>query len=256
MVRTLTLNRPRRRNALDNHLVEALDSALSDAEQDPGTASLILTGNGASFCAGADLQYFLGLHAAYGTPIGFLRQVSALVTRLETSQLPIVAALHGHAVAGGLELALGCDIVVAAEATLIGDGHIKNNLLPAGGSSVRLQRKVGESMARWLSLTGTLVPARRLADAGWIHAVVDEKHLSETAHAVALELAESAGPAQSAFKSLLFDLTSMDSERGLDRELDCFDDHWRSNDVPARLTAFLDRKPMSSSSTPATRGVQ
>lgn len=242
VVRILTLNRPERRNALDDALVEGLNVALSDAEQDSATQCVVINGNGKSFCAGADLQFFLGLHAEHGTPIAFLRRVSALVTRLETSPLPVVAAVHGHAVAGGLELALGCDVVVATESALIGDGHVKNNLLPAGGSSVRLARKVGDSLGRWLSLTGSLVPARRLAEAGWIHEVVPDADLTSAALAVARELAVASGAAQSAFKSLLFDLTTMDSHRGLEKELEDFDAHWKSNDVPADLTAFLERK--------------
>jgi enoyl-CoA hydratase len=248
-IRTLTLNRPRRRNALDAPLVDALDRALTDAEQHPPTRCVVLAGAGQSFCAGADLQHFLSQHAEMGSPIAFLRQVSALITRFEVSRLPIVAALHGHAVAGGLELALACDVAVAAESTLIGDGHIRNNLLPAGGSSVRLPRKVGDAMARWLALTGELVPARRLADAGWLHAVVPDDQLSSTVAAVAMSLVECSGPAQSAFKSLLFDLTSMDAKHGLARELDVFDAHWNANDVPAALTAFLERESTTTIAT-------
>ena len=255
-VRTLTMNRPDRRNALDDHLVEALDMELTAAEADPHTRAVILAGSGQSFCAGADLQYFLGLHAELGSPITFLRRVSALVTRFETSPLPIVAALHGHAVAGGLELALGADIVVAADTTLIGDGHIRNNLLPAAGSSVRLPRKVGDAMARWLALTGALVTPDQLAATGWIHAVVVPNELSAAAHKVAAELAEHSGPAQSRFKALLFDLTTMDAQQGLAEELDVFDAHWASNDVPASLNAFLARKSATPAPIPSNSGQQ
>ncbi|MBQ7804029.1 MULTISPECIES: enoyl-CoA hydratase/isomerase family protein [Rhodococcus] len=255
-VRTLTMNRPDRRNALDDLLVEALDMELTAAEEDPHTRSVILAGSGRSFCAGADLQYFLGLHAELGSPITFLRRVSALVTRFETSPLPIVAALHGHAVAGGLELALGADIVVAADTTLIGDGHIRNNLLPAAGSSVRLPRKVGDAMARWLALTGELVTPDKLAATGWIHAVVEQDQLSTAAHEAAAVLAEHSGPAQSRFKALLFDLTTMDPRQGLAEELDVFDAHWASNDVPSSLNAFLDRKAQTARTIPSNSGQQ
>ncbi|WP_328810625.1 enoyl-CoA hydratase/isomerase family protein [Rhodococcus sp. NBC_00294] len=252
-VRTLTLNRPHRRNALDARLVGALDTALTAAENDENTRALILAGSGKSFCAGADLQYFLELHRDRGTPIGFLRRVSALITRFETSPLPVVAALHGHAVAGGLELALGCDIVVAADDTLIGDGHIRNNLLPAGGSSVRLPRKVGDAMARWLALTGDLVTPDRLAATGWIHSIVAPPDLQAAALRVAHQLAEHSGPAQSDFKTLLHELTTLNSTDGLARELDAFEDHWSINDVPADLNAFLDRKTLHDNVTEGTR---
>ncbi|MFI7530251.1 enoyl-CoA hydratase/isomerase family protein [Nocardia salmonicida] len=241
-VRTLTLNRPDRRNAIDPALIDALDAALTDAEADAGIGSLILAGAGESFCAGADLQYFLSLRDTAGGPAEFLRRVSAVVTRLERSRLPVVAAVHGHVVAGGLELALACDVVVASAGTLIGDGHIRNNLLPAAGSSVRLPRKVGDSTARWLALTGTLLPAEQLTATGWLHAVVPHSELTATADALATELAAAAGPAQSAFKSLLHDLTGLHEDDGLAAELTEFEKHWNNTDVPAALTAFLHRR--------------
>ncbi|WP_433715043.1 enoyl-CoA hydratase/isomerase family protein [Nocardia sp. CA-084685] len=241
-IRTLTLNRPHRRNALDPELIDALAAAVTEAEHDPHTRCLVLAGAGKSFCAGADLRYFLSLADTPGGPTRFLRRVSAVVTRLETSRLPVVAALHGHAVAGGLELALACDVVVAADTTLIGDGHIRNNLLPAAGSSVRLPRKIGDSTARWLALTGQLVPAQRLATTGWLHAVVPAEEVHACAQAAAVELAEAGGPAQTAFKALLHTLTTMDENQGLARELADFEQHWNTNDVPASLTAFLQRR--------------
>ncbi|MGN2639591.1 enoyl-CoA hydratase/isomerase family protein [Nocardia takedensis] len=241
-IRTLTLNRPRRRNALDPELIEALDTALSEAEDDVQTRCLILAGAGKSFCAGGDLRYFLDTADRPGGPTPFLRRVSAVVTRLETSRLPVVAALHGHAVAGGLELALACDVVVAADTTLIGDGHIRNNLLPAAGSSVRLPRKLGDSTARWLALTGKLVPAEQLAAAGWLHTVVPAEQVASTAHRVASELAAASGPGQAAFKALLHELTTTDEEQGLAHELRTFEQHWNTNDVPASLTSFLQHR--------------
>jgi enoyl-CoA hydratase/carnithine racemase len=124
------LNRPQQRNALDAKLIDALTTALTDAEHDASTRVVLIAGAGPSFCAGADLRHLLSLHEAGHTPVPFLRTVSALTRRLETSPLPIVAVLHGHAVAGGLEIALACDVVVAEAGTLIGDGHIRNHLLP------------------------------------------------------------------------------------------------------------------------------
>lgn len=241
--RVFTLNRPQRRNALDDTLIDALATALTRAENDPATRTIVLTGTGESFCAGADLKYFLQLHSEGETPLGFLQDVSDFATRLEASPLPVVAAIHGHAVAGGLELALACDVVVATPTALIGDGHVRNNLLPAGGASVRLPRKVGDSTARWLALTGALIPAPDLQHTGWLHAIVEREHLHTTALDTATQLATHAGPAQSAYKKLLADLTAMDETHGLAHELDAFDTHWQSHDVPAALREFLHRTP-------------
>ncbi|MDV6280109.1 enoyl-CoA hydratase/isomerase family protein [Rhodococcus jostii] len=254
--RMLTLNRPDRRNALNDTLVEALDTALSDAEADRDTRAVVLTGAGKSFCAGADLQHFLDLHTLGQTPLSFLRKVSALATRLEKSPLPLVAAVHGHAVAGGLELALACDVVISTPTALIGDGHVRNNLLPAGGASVRLPRKVGDSMARWLALTGTLLPATELQRTGWLHAIVDHDHLHTTALTAAAELTEHAGPAQSAYKTLLADLTGLDEKAGLAHELDAFATHWQGSDVPAALNDFLHGRTTTTNSHPAPTGTR
>ncbi|MGW6035134.1 enoyl-CoA hydratase/isomerase family protein [Gordonia terrae] len=251
-IRIVTLNRPRRRNALNAELIADLDRALSDAEADPDAAAIVLTGAGPSFCAGADLKYFLELDQRRQSPIEFLRDVSALCTRLETSRLPVIAAVHGHAVAGGMELALACDVVIAADTALIGDGHVRNNLLPAGGASVRLPRKLGASMARWLALTGELVAAPQLMPTGWLHSVVSEDALLDAATAAAHTLAAQHGPAQARYKRLLFDLDAVDPRTGLAQELDTFDAHWHAHDVPAALNKFLARTVTSAPGVPQT----
>ncbi|WP_238556646.1 enoyl-CoA hydratase/isomerase family protein [Gordonia terrae] len=251
-IRILTLNRPRRRNALNAELIADLDRALSDAEADPDAGAIVLTGAGPSFCAGADLKYFLELDERGESPIEFLRDVSALCTRLETSRLPVIAAIHGHAVAGGMELALACDVVIAADTALIGDGHVRNNLLPAGGASVRLPRKLGASMARWLALTGELVAAQQLMPTGWLHSVVPEDTLVDAATAAARILTDQHGPAQARYKRLLFDLDTVDPHTGLALELDTFDAHWRAHDVPTALKKFLTRPTTSAPAVPQT----
>jgi enoyl-CoA hydratase len=244
-VRVLTLNRPHRRNALDAALIDALDRALTDAEADPDTRAVVLCGAGQSFCAGADLHYLLELDGRGDTPTAFLRTVSALATRLETSALPIVAALHGHAVAGGIELALACDIVVAAAGTLIGDGHIRNNLLPAGGGAVRMPHVLGQATARRLALTGELMRADRLAATGWPHEVVAEDEVAAAALRIASTLAQVHGPAQSGYKRLLARTPTLPAPTALALELEAFDEHWAAHDVAAALREFVNRPTTS-----------
>jgi enoyl-CoA hydratase len=241
-VRTLMLNRPRQRNALNADMVDALSAALTDAEHDPATQAILITGAGPSFSAGADLRHLLSLHDAGETPVPFLRTVSALTRRLETSPLPIVAVLHGHAVAGGLEIALACDVVIAETGTLIGDGHVRNHLVPGAGASVRMRARLGDALGRWLALTGELLPAERFLAAGWLHAVVDSGHGASEGRRLAEILGAAANPAQSAYKLLLADLDETPPlEAGLDRELDAFDRHWAHHDVPHALRNFLIR---------------
>lgn len=241
-VRLLTLNRPERRNALDAALTDALTAALTDAEADPDTHAIVLRGAGASFCAGADLRHLLTLAGRGQSPMAFLRTVSALATRLETSPLPIVAQLHGHAVAGGIELALACDVVVAAAGTLIGDGHVRNSLLPAAGGAVRMPHLLGLATARRLALTGELMRADRLAGTGWPHEVVAAGEVADTALRIADTLARAHGPAQIGYKRLLARTPTMPAPAALALELETFDTHWAAHDVTAALREFLNRR--------------
>jgi enoyl-CoA hydratase len=242
-VRQLTLNRPQLRNALDAELIGALTAALTKAEHDSATRAVLITGAGQTFCAGADLRHLLSLNDADHAPVPFLRSVSDFTRRLETSALPIVAVLHGHAIAGGLEIALACDVVVAETGTLIGDGHVRNNLLPGAGASVRMRSRLGDGLARWLALTGELLPAELFLSARWLHAVVESGHGVSEGRRLAEILSRAANPAQSAYKRLLADLDETPSvEAGLERELDAFGSHWAHHDVPAALRGFLTRR--------------
>ncbi|MGY1901102.1 enoyl-CoA hydratase/isomerase family protein [Nocardia gipuzkoensis] len=239
-VRRLMLNRPTRRNALDATLVAALTAALDEAEQDPSARAVLVYGAGPSFCAGADLQHLLDLHDADLHPVPFLRTVSELTRRIELSPLPVVASLHGHAVAGGLEIALACDAVVAEAGTVIGDGHIRNHLIPGAGASVRLRRKLGDSLGRWLALTGDLLPAERFLAAGWLHAISEPGDVVAEGQRLAEALAAAANPAQAAFKRLLAELDNAPSvEEGLQLELESFTRNWAAGDVHREIRGFF-----------------
>ena len=249
-VRWLTLNRPARRNALDAGLIAALDEQVTSADADPGTAVVAVAGAGPSFCAGGDFHQFLDLDRAGTHPVRFLEAVSACFTRIAAAATPWVAVLHGHAVAGGLELALACDLVVAADTTLIGDGHLQHGLLPAGGSSVRLPAAVGHGLARRLLLTGELLPAAAFTASGWLDRVVPEPDLEDTAMEVCRQLAATAGPAQSALKGLLHRIAGAEPAPALQEELDVFADNWTTQPVSAALEAFLTARTPRAQSTP------
>ncbi|MCM1013565.1 MULTISPECIES: enoyl-CoA hydratase/isomerase family protein [unclassified Brevibacterium] len=231
------LNRPRSRNALTPALVSDLAAALGTAETS-GTRVVVISGRGPSFCAGADLGHLLRCAETGASPRPFLRSICDLTLAMETSPVVFVAAVHGHAVAGGFEAALACDMVFAATGTLIGDGHVKRDLVPGGGSSVRMENRLGWGRARMLALSGKLVPAEALESIGWITAVVPAEDLRRQALAAAEELGEVPADAQRRFKRLLTPDRSI-TETALTRELDMFDEHWRSRDVAAALRRFL-----------------
>jgi enoyl-CoA hydratase len=238
-VRWLLLNRPQRRNALDATLIDALDKQITSAEADPGTAVVAVAGTGPSFCAGGDFHHFLHLHEQGDNPVDFLSDVSACFTRIAASPKPWVAVLHGHAVAGGLELALACDVVVAADTTLIGDGHLNRRLVPAAGSSVRLPAAVGRGLSRWLLLTGELLPATAFANTGWIRAIVPEAELEATVTRICRQLADRSSPAQHRLKALLHRIDGVAPEHALAEELAAFAGNWSASSTADALRAFL-----------------
>lgn len=233
---TWTLNRPGVRNALAPELVAELRVALRRAEAE-GVRAVVLCGSGPSFCAGADLTYLHGCALAEESVRPFLSEICELTIDMESSSMVFVAALHGHAVAGGLELALACDVVVAAHDTRIGDGHVRNNLVPGGGSSLRLPAKLGHATASWLGLSGELATAEALAGTGWLHAVVPAPELLATSQSIAATLAAVPAGAQRRFKALIQHDPETTRAR-LARELDTFEAHWTTADIASSLAAF------------------
>jgi enoyl-CoA hydratase/carnithine racemase len=238
-VRWLHLNRPQHRNALNPPLVEALSEQVHLAESDPGTHVVAVAGNGPSFCAGGDFRHFLHLDDHNRNPVEFLTTVSQCFTEIATSPVPWVAVLHGHVVAGGLELALACDVVVSADTALIGDGHLNNELMPAAGSSVRLPQAVGRALARWLLLSGELLPASAFVESGWILKAVPEQLLHETAVDVCERLRLRSGPAQRALKLHLAQIECVGETAALREELDAFADNWSHGRPAEKLRTFL-----------------
>lgn len=243
---TWLLNRPDTLNALDPDLVDAMHEALAAAEAD-SIRVVVLRGAGRSFCAGADLNHLRGFDPGRGTtPRDLLASIWDLTLAMERSPVVFVAALHGHVVAGGLELALACDVVLAAEGTKIGDGHVRHNLLPGGGASARLERAVGRGAAAWLALSGELVDAADPALGQWLHAVAPQDALDDAARDVQRALLEAHPVAQQRYKRLLSENGPAPSERDRDHELDLFDQHWLDQDVPETLRLFMTRRKKAS----------
>ena len=160
-VRTLTLNRPQSRNALSAALRDQFFGALADAETDDDVDVVILTGTDPVFCAGLDLKELGGQTA--------LPDISP---RWPALSKPVIGAINGAAVTGGLELTLYCDILIASEQARFADTHARVGLLPTWGLSVRLPQKVGIGLARRMSLTGDYLSAQDALRAGLVTEVV------------------------------------------------------------------------------------
>ncbi|MCK1513199.1 enoyl-CoA hydratase/isomerase family protein [Bradyrhizobium sp. 190] len=166
----LKLNRPQALNALTASLVDALTAAIEGAQRDPEVRVIVLTGEGRAFCAGADLKD----SAKRGPDAGFafVKAIGALTELMEACTKPVVAAINGIAVAGGLELVLACDLVFAAESSVLGDAHSNYALFPGGGATVRLPRKIGVNNAKHVMFSGESLPASEWKALGLVSRVV------------------------------------------------------------------------------------
>jgi enoyl-CoA hydratase len=176
-IRTMTLNRPHSRNALSAALRQRFFAALREADSDNDVEIIILTGADPVFCAGLDLKE-LGEHSD-------LPDISPQWPPLSK---PVIGAINGAAVTGGLELALYCDILIASERARFADTHARVGLLPTWGLSVRLPQKVGIGMARRMSLTGDYLSADEALRAGLVTQVVAHEDLMATARQVATSI--------------------------------------------------------------------
>ncbi len=188
-VRTLTLHRPDSRNALSAALRARFFAALRDAESDDGVDVVILTGADPVFCAGLDLK-----------ELGNTTELPDISPKWPPMSKPVIGAINGAAVTGGLELALYCDILIASEKARFADTHARVGLLPTWGLSVRLPQKVGLGMARRMSLTGDYLSADEALRCGLVTQVVPHADLLPTARAVAASIV---GNNQKAVRALL-----------------------------------------------------
>jgi enoyl-CoA hydratase len=188
-IRTLTLNRPQSRNALSAALRRQFFAALRDAEADEAVDVVILTGADPVFCAGLDLK-----------ELGDTTELPDISPKWPPMSKPVIGAINGPAVTGGLELALYCDILIASEQARFADTHARVGLLPTWGLSVRLPQKVGVGMARRMSLTGDYLSAEDALRAGLVTQVVPHDQLLPTARRVATSIV---GNNQKAVRALL-----------------------------------------------------
>ena len=173
-VRLLTLNRPERRNALSPELIAAMEAALVAASGHDDIGAVVITGAGSAFCAGLDMD-------AYFAP-GADRTVASRVLRsIAAFPKPLIAAVNGACVTGGLELALNCDFIVAGESATFRDTHLVVGAFPGGGMIARLPQAIGLRNAKMVSFLGEPLPAREAAALGLVSRIASDDALIDTA---------------------------------------------------------------------------
>lgn len=233
-VLVMTINRPAARNAIDRHVATALSAALDRLDADPTLTAAVLTGAGGHFCSGMDLKAF----PTEGIPVVAGDGLAGLTRRAPTK--PLVAAVEGYAVAGGFELALACDLIVAGESARFGLPEVHRGLIAGEGGVIRLPRRLPHHVAMELLLTGDPMPATAAAAFGLVNRVVPDGQALTTALALATRISRNAPLALAAVKHIVRATTERDAFP--------LQDPWyhkvsHSADAHEGATAFADKRP-------------
>lgn len=241
----ITLNRPDRLNAISPELLEDLDRACEAVESDPGARVVTLTAAGRAFCAGADLRVVQDLSPDAGRWSAFMRLWHRVFDRIEALPVPVIAGVHGLALAGGLELVLVADLAVADEAARLGDQHANFGLVAGGGGSQRLPRLIGARRAKELMLLGGWLTAPEALAWGLVNRVVPAGTVAATVEEMAAALAAGSGSANRTVKALVARAFDTELAEGLELERRLVAEHMRSTDAAEGLRAFVEkRKPV------------
>ncbi|HOJ52547.1 MAG TPA: enoyl-CoA hydratase-related protein [Syntrophales bacterium] len=237
----ITFNRPEVRNAINPQMRMELLKAVTELEEDPDVRAVILTGGTKIFAAGADIAAMVNSTAMEMFGPAALWDVTF---KMEESKKPYIAAIAGFCLGGGCELAIACDIRIAADSAQLGQPEINIGIIPGGGGTVRLTRLVGMGKACELVLTGKPIPASEALAIGLVNKVVPEDKLMEEAIAMAKSIIRHSPVAVGLAKYALKNAAEADLKTGKSIERACFSLAFSSEDQKEGMRAFLEkRKP-------------
>src|SRR5215471_15004725 len=241
----VVLNRPDQLNAISPALLEDLDRACAAIEGDPSVRAMTLTAAGRAFCAGADLKTVRELSPDPVKWSSFMRLWHRVFNRVEVLPVPVVAGVHGLALAGGLELTLVADLVIADEAARLGDQHANFGLVAGGGGSQRLPRLIGARRAKEMMLLGGWLSAAQALEWGLINRVAPTATLGAVVEEMAAQIANGSDSAARTVKALVNRAFDTDLVTGLELELSLVAAHMRTAEAAEGLRAFAEkRKPV------------
>jgi enoyl-CoA hydratase len=232
----ITINRPDQRNAVNAAVANGIAAALDELDADPELTLGILTGAGKGFCAGMDLKAFVAGEVPYAGDRGF-----AGITR-RAADKPLIAAVEGFAVAGGLEVALSCDLIVAAKGAKLGIPEVKRSLVAAGGALLRLPRVLPRNLAMELALTGDPITAERGYELGLVNRLAEPGQAVEAALALAGEITPNGPLALAASKRVLNESVDWSDAEFFDRQGEIVGSVMGSDDAREGATAFAEKR--------------
>jgi enoyl-CoA hydratase len=240
-VRTITVNRPDKLNALNHETINELTVAFGQAAQDDAVRTVVLTGAGEkAFVAGADIAEMNGY-----TPVqaqAFSRAGQRLMLNIERLGKPVIARIQGYALGGGMELAMACHLRIASDRAKFGQPEVGLGLIPGFGGTQRLLRLAGRGAALELCLLGQQIDAQRAAGLGLVTRVVEAAGLDEAVDALADQLAASAPLAMAGILDAVLNGGECGIDQGLDYETQAFALAFSTEDMREGTTAFLERR--------------
>ena len=233
----LTIDRPESRNAIDEATATAIGAALDELDARDELTIGVLTGAGGTFCAGMDLKAFLAGERPTVPGRGF----AGIVER--SSEKPLIAAVEGYALAGGFEIALACDLIVAAENATFGLPEVRRGLVAAAGGLFRLPERIPYHQAMELILTGDKLAATRAAELGLVNRIVPEGTALASALELAEQIAENAPLAIRAAKRVVVESRDWPLDKAFERQRPIAEPIRSSEDAREGARAFTEKRP-------------
>lgn len=237
----LTVSRPEALNALNMEVLSQLEAQLMAIEECVGLRAIVITGDGKAFVAGADIGEMrdMDTSAAYE----FANMGDRVFTRLERLPIPVIAAINGYALGGGLELALSCDIRIASNKAVFGQPETSLGITPGFGGTQRLSRTVGMAKAMEMILTAGSIRSDEALRIGLVNLVTEPERLMETALDMAEKIAQNAPVAVREAKSSIRQFWCADIYTDLEYEAGAFSRCFSTQDQKIGMTSFLEKKP-------------
>ena len=242
-IATITLNRPEVLNAFSKEVEDEVLQALEDIKNDENIRVVILTGAGEkAFSTGADIKAMKGINALKARELSLRGE--KICTALENLEKPVIAAINGYALGGGLEVAMACDIRIASENARMGQTEINIGLIPGWGGTQRLTRLIGRTKAKELVFTGKMIDAKTAEQLGIVNMVVPADKFKETVRQFAAELAQKAPVALKVAKALINKGAEISLDAAIALEREGFGVVASTEDLQEGVSAFTEkRKP-------------
>jgi enoyl-CoA hydratase len=236
----ITMNRPKALNALNTETLNELHQAFRECRNNKEVKVVIVTGEGKSFIAGADIVEMQGLDAMGGR--AYVEKGHDLMNQIEALEKPVIAAINGFALGGGLELAMSCDFRIASEKALLGQPETGLGIIPGFGGTQRLPRLVGKGMAKYLIMTAQNIKADKAKEIGLVEEVVPAEELMPRVEKIAETLKSKAPIAVGMAKVAVNGGFNMDMKTASMYEIECMTQCFTSEDKNEGMTAFVEKR--------------